>query len=355
MWKTIADRAWSRQVATGGSLHSLSNPSDYRKGRRLKTNGHVFSFLFTLFFTSSAFAQISDFNDKLVTGRFYVESPSYEVDIKSQSNSASEIIWKPNIRALNGVDFAIKDFLTLGIAWATQVDSGQETQFGNSNYNDYRLGINFNGFHADANYQRYTGLYVENTTSVNPAATNDVKIQDHNFTATNISLNSTFILNPKTFSIIAALGQSDRQESSGGSLLLGLALSQTSFQSPTGLIPSLVRASYGSDQNIQNVQFYSANFKIGYGYSFIWSQYWFLTVLLDFGGGPAFRSYTDGVTTTSSASGTHKADALFSFGYNGNSFLAAVIATADNTEYSTSSLDIPSIIGDIKIAIGAHF
>lgn len=312
-----------------------------------------------LFFAIIAFgkvslAQINEFNDKLVTPRFYAEAPSYEIDIKSKVSN-SEIHWKPNIRTLTGIDVAIRDFLTLGIGWANNVGAGQAAIYGNSSYTDYRIALNLPWLHLETNYQSYQGLYVDNTSQINPSYSPDIKMQDPNFSAGNASINATFILDPQKFSFVAAIGQSARQESSGGSWLLGVALSDTFFNSPSGLIPVTVRSGFGDDQNIQNAKFYGLNVKGGYGYSFIFDKKWFISLAATLGGGGEYRQYTDGVNNYSSGGATTKIDFLASLGFNGDDFLAAIIATADDTEYTTQSLKIPTLIGDAKFAIGAHF
>ena len=74
------------------------------------------------------------------------------------------------------------------------------------------------------------------------------------------------------------------------------------------------------------------------------------------GGGPEYRSVKDPVRGQITSGGTtSKIDGLISVGYNGDSFLAAIIVTGDGTTYTTQSLSIPSVIGDAKFAIGAHF
>lgn len=299
-------------------------------------------------------ASVNELNDKVVTARFYVDTPSYEVQIKSKIDG-TQVHWKPNVRALTGVDAAIRGFLTLGIGWANNVASDQATIYGDSTYTDYRIGINFPWLHGEANYQLYKGMYLDNTTQINPAITSGVKIQDKEFQSGNISLNATVIKEPKDFSYVAAIGQSERQESSGGSLLFGLALSQTTYDSPTGLIPTAIRSHYGEDQNIKNAKFYSGTLKIGYGYTFVGSKYWFFSMALSVGAGGGYRQYTDGITTSSSSAATYKGDLLVSFGYNGEKFLAAFILTADNTEYTTQSLQLPTLIADGKFALGWHF
>jgi len=298
-------------------------------------------------------AEINEFKDKFLTLRAYAEVPSYQVNIQSKT-SGNQVNWTPNIRTLTGVDVSLNDFpIGGGYAWANNAGPGADQTYGPTNYQDYRLGLTLHSFHADANYQTYDGFYVSNTSSVNPAFGSGY-IQDHSLAAVNISVNGTFILSPDKFSYAAALGQNERQEAWGGSLLLGLAGSATSFASSNYLIPGPLQNTYGQDQLIKNVQFYDLIAKLGYGYTFAWTKSFFTSLIADIGVGGEYRTYGDGVTQTSSGGSSSKFDALISLGYNGDTFLMALILTGDDTTYTTSSLQIPQIIGDVKLAIGAH-
>jgi hypothetical protein len=313
------------------------------------------NYIFLILISSTSFAaEINEFKDKFMTLRAYVEVPSYEIDIKSQS-SGNEVVWLPNIRVLTGADISLNDFpIGGGYAWANGTPAGSGPTYGNTNYQDYRFGLTLKSFHADANYQTYDGFYVSNTSTVNPNY-GPGYIQDPNLAAVNISANGTFILKPDNFSYAAALGQNARQEASGGSWLLGFAVASTSFASSNYLIPGPFQNTYGQDQLIKNVQFYDAVVTGGYGYSFVWAQRFFLSFVIDVGLGGEYRTYGDGVNQYNSGGTSTKGDGLISLGYNGDTFLAAIIATADDTTFTTASLQLPQILGDVKLAIGGHF
>jgi len=314
----------------------------------------VTRYLLILISSAATAGEINEFKDKFMTLRAYAEVPSYEIDIKSES-SGNEVVWMPNIRVLTGVDISLNDFpIGGGYAWANGTPPGSAGIYGNTNYQDYRLGLTLKSFHADANYQTYDGFYVNNTTAVNPAFGGGY-IQDPNLAAVNISAKGTFILNPDNFSYAAALGQNARQEASGGSWLIGFAVASTSFASSNYLIPGPFQNTYGQDQLIKNVQFYDAVFTGGYGYTFAWTQRFFTSLILDVGLGGEYRTYGNGVTQTNSGGTSTKADILISTGYNGDTFLIALVATVDDTTFTTSSLQIPQILGDAKLAIGGHF
>lgn len=308
------------------------------------------------FWNLPAQAQINEYNNKFGTFRAYVDVPSYQVEIKSKVSADNHVIWKPNIRALVGVDFYINGFIGAGIGWAGDDEPGSANRKGVTEYTDYRVGMTLRSFRAEASYQRYSGFYVENSAQIDPSyGGSENRIQDRSMAGGNISASGTFIMSPERFSLTAAIGQDSRQESSGGSWLLGFSASNAFFNTGNGLIPAIVRSRYGEDQNVTELNFYSLAVKGGYGYTVAWSRKWFTTLTIMAGGGAQYRTIKDSTRQVTSGGGVGKADVVFSFGYNGDDFLAAVIATGDMTAYNTQSLELPATLGDAKLAIGAHF
>lgn len=299
--------------------------------------------------------EINTFPDKFITARAYVDTPAFQVDIQSKVAN-QEVVWQPNLRTFTGVDVSINNFIGAGASWANNDNPGSAQAMGVTNFFDYRLGLTLKSFHADANFQQYYGFYVANTNQINPGFTPaGTDMQDSSMVAQNISVDTTFILNPDRFSYTAGLGQDARQEAWGGSLLFGLAASDVYFNTGNGLIPTVVRGNFGQDRNVTFMQFYSLEAKIGYGYTFAWTKKWFTTFVFNVGGGEEYRNYGTPAQSTQSGGATYKVDGLVSAGYNGDTFLIAFIATGDDTTYTTQSLQVPAVLGDVKLAIGGHF
>jgi hypothetical protein len=318
----------------------------------------VFFLIFIVLIPLRGSAQIHEYEGKFGTFRAFVDVPSYQVDIKSKvSNQGHHVLWKPNLRALTGVDFFINGFIGAGISWANLDETGSATKRGVTEFTDYRVGLTMKSFRGEAHYQRYRGFYVDNSAEIDPAyAGTENKILDPSMLGGNISVNGTFVSKPEKFSYTAAIGQDERQESTGGSWLWGFAASETFFRTDgTSLIPAAVRSSFGEDRNVFDMHFYSLTVKGGYGHTFVAAKKWFATGILMIGAGGEYREYRDNLRKTTAGGSAGKADIVISFGYNGDDFLAAIIGTADITAYNTQSLEIPAQIGDAKIAIGAHF
>ncbi|MBK9294789.1 MAG: DUF4421 family protein [Oligoflexia bacterium] len=304
--------------------------------------------------TIQAHGQINEFKNKILTARLYADTPTYKFTIENTFNSTN-VVWAPNIRALTGVDVSINGFISVGYGWANNDDPGSAQKKGVTEYTDYRVTYTPRWLRLEANYQRYKGFYLENTSQIATGYAPGFHMLDANMVGGNISLNATIVSSPEKFSYTAAINQDARQESSGGSWLWGLNFSDTYFSSDSFLIPSQVRSQFGDDKNVISLHFNSLTLKGGYGYTIAWSKKVFTSLLLNVGLGGTYRVIKDSIGQTYSIGNAVKSDAVISFGFNGDDFLIAIIATGDMTAFTTNSLKIPAAIGDAKLAIGWHF
>ena len=304
---------------------------------------------------SLAEAKVNLLRHKAVTVRGFLETPSYAVSLDSRISS-SKVRWEPNLRALSGVDFSIRGFLGFGYGFIGNEDPQARDKNGRTTYSDYRLGATFPSWQLTGNLQTYRGLFISNSSDVDPSyAGSSVNIQDPTFQVQNLSVNFTYIFDPDSFSLQAAIDQSARQEESGGSWLAGLATSDTRLISDRQLIPTAAQSGYGSDGPIRSAHFDTFTVKGGYGYTIAWTPNFFTSVLLNIGIGYGRKEYDNGTQYKTGSFTASKGDALFSIGYNSDSFIASLVAIVDSYTFSTDFINLPTSLVSSKLAIGTHF
>jgi len=301
-------------------------------------------------FCSTALA-LEDFDGSLFALKFYAETPGFDFTFRG-IESKREVQFNPNAAQLTGVSVYLYGFLGVGYGFKNPLSDSEKVKKGETDYEDWRLSFAFSRFHLTMNYQSYDGFYIKNTSSVDPLAI--PFMQSPELKLENGSANFTFIWNPERFSLEAALDQTVRQEMSGGSWLLGAAVSRTRFSDIQPIIPSQVRGQFGDDQNIEEGEFLALTAKVGYGYTIAWSKKWFTSMALQLGGGQQRRKYRDANLTREGWHTATKYDALLTTGYNGDRIFSGLGLMADATSYKTSSLEIISNIWSAKLFVGAR-
>lgn len=287
--------------------------------------------------------------------KLYSESPGYDIQFKSLE-TGKLTKFSPNLAQLWGVRVAVHDFFTLGYGFKIrQLDKDLEEK-GSTRYEDWRFSFPFKSFVVNAVYNQFKGIYIANSSDVDPAwASGQPYLQNPNMKIISGSVNLTYIWSPEKFSLIAALDQVVRQTQSGGSLLLGLAASQTIFKDNSPIIPSAIRSQYGTDQNIQYGSFLALTAKVGYGYTWVWGKAWYASISAQLGGGQQRRVYRDASDEHSSWHVASKLDGLISLGYNGDILFIGGHLNGDSTSYRTTSIEISSNLYALQVFVGGRF
>ncbi len=121
---------------------------------------------FILASSSIAQSAIDDFSNKIITIKPFVEVSTYSFDIKAPATGA-RLIWKPSERAATGIDiYTHKRFgfsLGLGFSGKGGLTAEDQVKKGNTKFEDWRFSLAYENAYLNANYQRYTGFYLENS------------------------------------------------------------------------------------------------------------------------------------------------------------------------------------------------
>ncbi len=214
-------------------------------------------------------------------------------------------------------------------------------QKGGTEYEDWRLNFAFKQFHVKLNYARFKGFFIEDSREVNPSWNEgDPFYQKPELISQNIGVNFTWIINPDDFSLVAAYDQTERQEKSGGSFLIGAAASETLFEDQDQIIPTNVQGPFGQHQHITEGRFQSFTVKAGYGYTFVLAKKYFAALSGQFGFGRQYMKIKGTDFSDSTWAPAKKGDLIVSLGYNGDDYYSGLFASGDQTDYKTGEMEI---------------
>jgi hypothetical protein len=307
--------------------------------------------------TLPAFAgNVRGFGDGTISVKPYVDLPSYKLTISPKvATTGSKEILQPNIDERVGVDVSTS---IIGIGYSTHVPTpeSQRTLKGETKYDDYRLSLVFPNLFFALNAQRYTGLFVENSSAIDPTTGgSNPFIQYPDLELTNVSLDFTYTFSPEDFSLKAAWDQTVRQTETGGSWLAGMYLGDTRFKNNGPILASQIKGNFGSEQDIQQGRFTSVILRGGYGQTFVFANNWFISLTGLFGYGPTFGKTSDGTQDRELSATGILGDVLISLGYNGDSFFAGFFANGNTTSYQTASLKLESEVALARVYLGVRF
>ncbi len=297
-----------------------------------------------------AYAGMHKFNNKTLHTKLGIDMPGYDLIFKGENR---EIKFNPNVKALYSVGLSLQDFL--GVNWgfrATQNEK-ERLQRGDTDYEDWRINLAFRQFHLFLYYSQYTGFYIEDSKEIDGSWTDaQPYIQAPDLSARAAGANFTWVVSPENFSLIAAMDQTERQEKSGGSLLLGAAVTETVFKDSDAIIPASVQVSYGDDQTLTEGRFLSFTAKVGYGYTLVFAEKYFGSLAIQAGGGTQRMSLKGAGFDRTEWSHAAKVDALLSIGWNGDNFYTGTTVTGDGTTFDTGPMEITTTLYALKLYFG---
>lgn len=312
-----------------------------------------------LFFISALLCQFSieakgssihEFNSKILHLHAGIDIPGY--DLKFIGN-AREVQFNPNLFGLFSVGASLQN--VAGINWGFKVSQkeSEKLQKGDTQYEDWRLNFAFSQFHVFLNYSQYKGFYVQDSSEVDPLWTpGDPYYQAPNLYSRTLSANFTWIFSPDDYSLVAAMDQTARQESSGGSWLAGLQAVETVFHDDSEIIPTNIQSSYSSEQNLKEGKFLGLNLKGGYGYTLVFAKKYFASIAAQLGFGPLQMKLRGTDFDRSKWTQSGKADGLISFGWNGDEYYSGILIQGDATHFKTGNIQIDSTLWMGRIYFG---
>lgn len=282
-----------------------------------------------------------------------IVSTSFELSPKA--NPASKLNYRPAQSNYVGV---ILGYRWIGGTLAFAVPSSRDIRAieGQSKYRDYRLSYYYRRIGVEAGYNEYKGYILENSSVLSAATLNGetyYKLPD--LKARGYGLNLLYVMNPKLYSLPAALDQSEVQDRSAGSwVLLGTFRDQL-ITNPTAIIPTEKQSEFGSEQLIRSIKTISMAAGAGYGINFV-PGIFFVSPLL-----AATVGYQQVIhESENGGGGSHGSLALnlharIGMGINSKSFFLTGGAYVDVFGKETEVLRISNNVYGFTLAVGVRF
>ena len=309
-----------------------------------------------ILFSLNTYADIQD-KSHLLNIAITIDAVEYDLKLKPFDKSSPEIIYKLNMTALIGVQ-ASYEWLYLFYKSSLKARDSDIFNKGNTSYDDLRGTLFFGDksqYSISGYYNRYKGLYIENTDKLNPGYVGGSPLDQHpNLRVTGYGINVTHIFKPEKFSLAATFAQSAIQKVSGGSWLGHASLDHIVFSDSQPIVPGYVASSFGSDANLTEAKFDSITIAGGYGHSWIYNKI-YATLLGQIGLGREFGNFTNSSSKTKKEDASTKAILGFGLGYNTDEKFFGIKALMESTGYLTNSSQINASLISTQLFFGTRY
>ena len=279
--------------------------------------------IYALLFGLSANADVYSFPDRDLHVTLGIQKQEYSVQLRDDKSS-QDLYYKPNIGSVLIPRISYKDLWGLSWGFNTPVSEGDEYLNGKTSFTDVRFDFSFHNFTVSSYYSQYRGMYLANSTAVNPLLTaNDPNIQRPDMYSRASGVSFTWVWDPETFSLPNLYNQAERQEKRGGSILFGGAISENVLTADSSFIPASIQNDFDLLASMRGARFQTLSLKGGYGYAF--AKKWFIGGAVMVGPGVARRKFEyDNQSESEGWEPTGFGELLLSGGYNGDLFFTSL-------------------------------
>ena len=317
-------------------------------------------FLFLLMIALSlppAFGSVERFSSDPITVKLFSENPDLSLLFRplDPALAANDVQYKPNTGVPSGISLSYAG--VIGISYITEINQEKVTsEKGRTTYDDFRFTFAFSRFLIGLNYLRYHGFYIENSADVDSTlSASEPFIRRGDIKSSNIGGSFVYVFNSERFSLPALLDQTQRQQQDGGSWMAGTSYSQFEMDSADGLVPIQLQAQYGGDATIESGRFSTASVTVGYGYTWVFAEKYYVGLVFMAGTGYQARSYVTGAGRIQNYGRVEKIDGRFGLGYNGDTFFIGAHSTGDTTSFKTETIKITTDLLNFQLFMGFRF
>ena len=281
-------------------------------------------------------AYVKDYSH-ILTGRVYF-STKYNKMLLGGLNGIKPLIFRPNSRVNLGVGASYRA-LTLNIGVGIPVLNKDDPEKGGTHYFDAQANIYSRHWATNLFLQRYQGYYLDTYTK------DELGWDQQTYYPTrpdiveyNIGVSTVHIFNSERFSYRAAFNQDAWQRKSQGTFLAGGYVTYFNLKADSSLVPENLSNQYDPGLHLRQGGFWDIGPSLGYAYTIVVKEHWFLTGSLVVGGGLSVqRAVTDedlaaDVVKTSAGLGWH-GQFRAGTGYNSAKYYAGISFNQENIGY----------------------
>jgi|GEM_PF-2314196 len=275
---------------------------------------------------------VINYRDKLTVGSFFsVRSYSLNytprVDGILQSDLAES--WSPNSRRVVGLSLIPGN---IGLRISTSLPTSREdlTRYGQSD--QFFLNLNLYGRKLlTETFFRYINGFAVTNRPIQDTVNGTQVFPRKNIQMYHSEVNFLYFTNPDRYSYRASYYFNDRQLKPGGSISLQGKAYYYGLRTDSTFLNDEIDSTFFNESNINRLNLYSVGFGVGYSYSYIFKEYFYLDGGLSIG--PEVQLHEFRNTLDQYSSNQLKlqmiTDMRLSFGYNHENFYTGIIGTFD--------------------------
>ncbi len=281
-------------------------------------------------------AYVKDYTH-ILTGRVYFSTKYNKMQLGGL-NSVRPLIYRPNSRVNLGVGASYRA-LTLNIGVGIPLLNQDNPEKGQTRYFDAQANVYTQFWATNLFLQRYQGYYVDTYSKDELGWDQQTSYPTRpDIVEYNLGVSTVHIFNSDRFSYRAAFNQDAWQRKSQGTLLAGGYATYFNLTADSSLVPERLAKQYGPGLHLREGQFWDIGPSLGYAYTLVVQEHWFLTGSLVIGGGLSVqRAVTDedlseDVLRTSAGLGWH-GQFRAGTGYNSAKYYAGISFNQENIGY----------------------
>lgn len=300
---------------------------------------------------------IRDYKDEF-TGRFYLLSQSIGFRINPR-DVGPDVEYSPNIYTKVGLAGFYKWF-GMGIAVKNPLHIRDSRRKGTSSIIDVRINAYGKALAGELSFQDYKGFYLGDSDKIITGWTReDDYYQRPDMEIRAIGAILYYLFNSDKHSIRAAYIQNEQQLKSSGALMVVPSFLYTSLRSDSSLVPSayLQKFTIDEDEKIINGKFYNTGLSLGYSYTMVFLDNFYINASLIPGAFYQNSSYTYQGGDKSAHNFTLLWLGRWALGYNSRKFYAGAGGVFG---YNPSPLSIGNTnfnfdMNQVRLWVGTHF
>jgi hypothetical protein len=299
-------------------------------------------------------AYIKDFYNHYIVFRLYESTKFNNYQFADRGN---KITYKPNNHNNLGFGFNYK-FISVNLGFFVPFLSKDKNKYGTTQTLDLQTHLYLQRFIVDLYGQFYNGYYLANPSSLMPNTIGYVLRPDLH--TRDISAVVQYVFNYKKYSYNAAYYQNEYQKKSAGSFIAGAGIYHTDAKADSALIsPATVYTNFYEGKQFNKIANNSIALSLGYTYTYVYKQHFFLTGSLS-GGAGLNISVTDNTDTYekhSRLAPEYNITGRAAAGYNSNVYFAGVtyvrLVTESGAPFSHTFQDVNA--GNFRVIVAKRF
>ncbi|MCB0774268.1 MAG: DUF4421 family protein [Flavobacteriales bacterium] len=300
-------------------------------------------------------AYVHDYSHML-TGRFYVSTKYNKLKLGGLGGVPA-LVYKPNNKVNFGLGASYRS-ITLNIGVGIPGLNKDQDEKGETKYLDAQATIHTKRWATNLFLQRFQGYYLE------PYTKEELVWQQSTWYPTrpdlvqyNLGVSTVHVLNNDRFSYRAAFNQDAWQRKSQGTPLVGGYFTYFHLKADSSLVPDVLAKRYETGLHLRRGGFMDVGASLGYAYTLVVQEHWFITASLVFGGGLSAQraALSTGPEQeelrTSAGLGWHS-QYRAGAGYNSERYFAGISINQENIGYVMGERDsFYWSVGNIRLNI----